>query len=78
MEGFPDLDTREAIQDYLSTLAASLGVAVDDSKLATELDKRDELALLRSNFHVPKIGEIIDDAIIDEGGFVLCNDNNYY
>ena len=59
MESFPELDSREAIQGYITTLAEKEGVALDDPKLAAELDKRDKLVSFRSKFHVPTVGELL-------------------
>ena len=33
-------------------------MALDDEKLAVELDSRDQLAKFRSQFHVPTVGEL--------------------
>ena len=54
----PDLSTREDIQTYLTSLAGELGMALDDEQLAVELDRRDQLARFRSQFHVPTVGQL--------------------
>lgn len=38
-----------------------LGVDITDSRLVEELDRRDQLAHLRSKFHVPLISELLDE-----------------
>ena len=55
----PSLRTREEVQSYLTGLAGELGVALDDRQLAAELDKRDQLAKFRSQFHIPTVGSIV-------------------
>ena len=67
MESFPALDSREAIQGYITTLAEKEGVALDDPKLATELDKRDKLVSFRSKFHLPTIGELLEGEEVEQG-----------
>ena len=64
-DGLPSLTTRKRILGYITSLAGELGVSLDDSQLAEELDKRDQLAKFRSQFHIPTVGELIE-----EGGYV--------
>ena len=63
----PDLRTKDAIRGYFHGLAQQLGVKWDDEKLARELDLRDELAHLRTSFHVPTIGDLLDEEQRDPG-----------
>ena len=57
--GLPSLKTREEVQSYLTGLAGELGVALDNRQLAAELDRRDQLAKFRSQFHIPTVGSIV-------------------
>ena len=57
--GLPSLRTREDVQSYLTGLAGDLGVALDDEQLAAELDKRDQLAKFRNQFHIPTVGILL-------------------
>ena len=60
--GLPSLTTREDVQCYITRLAEELGVSLNDSRLAEELDKRDQLAKFRSQFHIPTVGELTGKA----------------
>lgn len=62
----PELRTREEIQLYLRGVAESMGVALDSSKVAEELDKRDQLAEFRRKFQLPTIGQLLDENERDE------------
>ena len=56
----PSLSTREEVQGFITGLAGQLGVGLDDKHLAAELDKQDQLAELRGQFHVPRVGDLLD------------------
>ena len=62
----PSLRTREEVQGYITGLADQLGVSLDDGEIAAELDKRDQLARFRSQFHYPTVGELLEKE--DSGG----------
>lgn len=68
----PELRTREEIQLYLRGVAESMGVALDSSKVAEELDKRDQLAEFRRKFQLPTIGQLLDENERDESESVCC------
>ena len=57
----PDLQTRDAIRCYLRGVAETIGAAEDDDAVASELDKRDPLAHLRSFFHVPSVDQLLNE-----------------
>lgn len=57
----PQLATREEIQSYLTGVAAEVGVALEDPRVAEELDKRDELAAFRKKFALPTIGQMLEE-----------------
>lgn len=63
----PDLRTRDAIQGYLRGVAQLLGVKEDDDAVAAELDQRDCLAHLRNSFHIPSLGQLLNEAEKDPG-----------
>ena len=67
LEAIPDLRTRDAIRGYLRGLAQQLGVKEEDEWLARELDRRDQLAHLRTSFHIPTIGDLLDEKERDAG-----------
>lgn len=74
MTSFPALDSREAVQDYITSLVEEYGMALDDLNLATELDKRDKLASFRSKFHIPMIGELVKEHELQKGTSMFkCN-----
>ena len=54
----PSLTTRQDVQAYITGLAGEVGANLDDRQLATELDKRDQLAKFRSQFYIPKVGDV--------------------
>ncbi len=62
-----DLTSRDEVQSYLLRLADDLGVPLDDAAVATELDKRDELASFGGRFEVPKIGDLLEEEKRDPG-----------
>ena len=66
-EGLPYLDSREAIQSYISSLAQGEGVELDSVQLAAAPDKRDKLASFCSKFYVPTIGEFLEGEEIADG-----------
>ena len=47
----------------LLKISREQGLSIDDEKFAQLLDERDPMKWLRSEFHVPKISEIIEDDI---------------
>lgn len=57
----PDLRTREEIQTFLLGVAKEVGVALDSSEVAEELDRRDQLAEFRGKFELPTIGQLLDE-----------------
>lgn len=60
-EQLPDLRTRGEIQSYLSRVAGEVAEALESSKVAEELDRRDQLAGFRAKFEVPTIGQLLDE-----------------
>ena len=69
----PELTTREEVQSFLQSVAAEVGVALEDSRVAEELDKRDELAPFRKKFSFPTIGQLLEESERDAStsSFVL-------
>ena len=67
MASLPELETRDEVQKYLQGLAEELGVSLESSELAGELDRRDQLAHLRQKFSMPIIGKMLDGADIEKG-----------
>jgi kynureninase len=51
--------TKGEVQKYLQATAESLGVKLDSDAFAIELDRRDPLARLRSNFNIPIAGQLL-------------------
>ena len=47
----------------LLKISKEQGVSLDDARFAQLLDEMDPIKWLRSEFHVPKISEIIEDDI---------------
>ena len=56
-----DLNTRDDVQQYIRQIAQSLGVDEGDDRVAQQLDRQDPLAHLRSCFHIPSIGQLLDE-----------------
>ncbi len=65
-ETLPELTTREEVQSFLRGVAAEVGVALEDSRVAEELDRRDELAPFRKKFSLPTIGQLLEESERDE------------
>ena len=59
--GFPDLRTRDEVQQYLRGVAETLGVSESDNAVAEELDRRDTLAHFRGCFHIPSVGQLLSE-----------------
>lgn len=56
----PELKSREDVQAYLRSVAEEVGVALESSEVAAELDRRDQLAGFRDKFHVPTIAQLLE------------------
>ena len=69
--GLPSLRTREEVQGYITGLAGELGVSLDDGGVAAELDRRDQLAKFRHQFHYPTVGELLEKEGSGGCGFML-------
>ena len=54
----------------LLKISREQGLSIDDEKFAQLLDERDPMKWLRSEFHVPKISEIIEDDIDHKGIYI--------
>ena len=63
----PDLRRREEVQAYLRDLSSELGLQLCDPQFAAALDSRDQLRRFREEFHVPKIGELLEGRAKAEG-----------
>ena len=63
----PDLRRREEVQAYLRDLSSELGLQLCDLQFAAALDSRDQLRRFREEFHVPKIGELLEGRAKAEG-----------
>ena len=53
--------SREEVQGHLRQLAGELKLALTDPQFAAALDARDELAHFREKFHIPLIGELLEE-----------------
>ena len=68
----PNLKTRDSLRGYLKGLALEIGVrSLTDPQFAEELDRRDELAKFRDEFHVPVISELLSEDEIAGGNAAL-------
>ena len=56
----PELRSRGEVQGYLKSVAEEVGMALESSEVAAELDRRDQLAAFRDKFHIPTIGQLLE------------------
>lgn len=53
--------TREDVQGFLHQLSRELGFSCSDPKYAAALDQRDDLSHLRAKYHIPLLGQFLEN-----------------